>query len=325
MLENHRLRVFRAVAGHMSFSRAAEQLLLTQPAVTQQIKALEDELGFPLFDRGGGRLSLTKSGEILLPFAEKISRLSNEAAAAAAQEAGDELGELSIGASLTIAQYLLPNLVAHFLKSYPKVKITVHTENSDEALESLIAKKVQLALIEGPERRKDLNVQPFMEDHLVLVVPVCHEWADQEITVQDLSGEPLLLREFGSGTRRSVEVALTEAGLNLKDLRFGMEFDSTEGLLSSVEAGLGVTILSRWAVRNQLALGTLKIARVAGLKLRRQFSMAYPAGPEPGGAVGAFRNLLLAHAEEFAPRATGRRQEPVFQPKGAGPLTKMLL
>lgn len=170
----------------------------------------------------------------------------------------------------------------------------------------MLAKKIHLALIEGPEQRKDVHIEPFMEDHMVLVVAATHEWADREIAVQDLIAQPLLVREYGSGSRRIVEQALSNVGLKVKDLTISMELDSTEGLLSAVEAGLGVTFVSRWAVRNQLALDTLKLARVNGLKLARRFSMAYAAGPEPGGSMGAFRNYLLSRAVEISPRRAAR-------------------
>jgi LysR family transcriptional regulator, transcriptional activator of the cysJI operon len=175
-------------------------------------------------------------------------------------------------------------------------------------LEALAAREIQLALIEGPEQRKDLHIEPFMEDHMVLVVPESHEWADKTVELHKLKEQPLLVREFGSGSRRVVEHALAAAGLKSKDLKVSMELDSTEGLLSAVEAGLGVTFVSRWAVRNQLSLGTLKLARVRGLKLSRRFSMAYPAGPEPTGSVGTFRNFLLSRALELAPRTTGKQK-----------------
>ena len=308
MLENFRIRVFRAVAHHLNFSRAAEELLLTQPAVTQQIKALEEEFGIPLFDRGGGRISLTPGGKALLPFAEQMRVLGEEAATAVAAVHGYQAGELVLGASQTIAQYLLPNFVANFIKAHPRVQVRARSGNSDEMLEALLANEIQLALIEGPEQRKDLHIEPFMEDHMVLVVPAGHEWADHDIEVSALRDRPILVREFGSGSRRVVEQALAEVGLKAKDLSIRMELDSTEGLLSAVEAGLGVTFVSRWAVRNQLALGTLKVARLTGLKLARRFSMAYPAGPEPTGSVAAFRSMLLSHASELAPRTTGRAQ-----------------
>jgi len=307
MIENFRIRVFRAVAHHLNFSRAAEELLLTQPAITQQIKALEDEFGVPLFDRGGGRIALTAGGKALLPFAEKMKDLSDKAVTAVAEAFGQQAGELALGASQTIGQYLLPTFVAGFRQTNPKVKVIARSGNTDEMLEALLAREIHLALIEGPEQRKDLHIEPFMEDHMVLVVPAKHGWANSEVEVEDLKSEPLLMREFGSGSRRVVEQALSKVGIKTKDLTIGMELDSTEGLLSAVEAGLGITFVSRWAVRNQLALGTLKVARVHGLKLSRRFSMAYPAGPEPAGVVGTFRTFLLSQAIEIAPRRTATK------------------
>lgn len=306
MIESFRIRVFRVVAKHLNFSRAAEELLLTQPAVTQQIKALEDEFGVSLFDRGGGRIQLTPGGQALVPFADKMMALSEESVRAVAAAYGEQSGDLALGASQTIAQYLLPALIASFRKSHPKVRVTVLSGNTDAMLEALVAGKIQLALIEGPEQRRDLLIEAFMEDQMVLVVPAGHEWAGQEVTVAMFQGEPLLMREFGSGSRRVVEQALSAKGVKAKDLQISMEFDSTEGLLSAVEAGLGVTFVSRWAVRNQLSLGTLKLAYVRELKLSRWFSLARPSGPEPGGNIEAFRALLLSRTLNPLPRAAHR-------------------
>lgn len=308
MIENFRIRVFRSVARHLNFSRAAEELLLTQPAVTQQIKALEEELGVALFDRGGGRITLTAGGRALLPFAESMRTLGEEAAVAIAEAQGERAGELSLGASQTIAQYLLPHLIAGFLKEQPKVRTTACSGNSDAVLQRLLTREIGMALIEAPEQRRDIHIEPFMEDHMVLVVPAGHPHAGSEMQPLDLATQPLLMREFGSGSRRVVEQALQAAGLKSRQLAIRMELDSTEALLSAVEAGLGITFVSRWAVRNQLALGTLRVAHVRGLKLSRKFSMAYAAGPEPAGNVGAFRRFLLARASELAPRPTGKRQ-----------------
>ena len=305
MIENFRIHVFRAVARHLNFSRAAEELLLTQPAVTQQIKALEAELGVPLFDRGGGHIELTAGGRALLPFADKLKQLSEEALVAVAGAYGQQGGELSLGASQTIGQYVLPNLIAEFLRSHPRVRVTACSGNTDEMLEALLTGNVQMALIEGPAQRQDVHIEAFMEDHMVLVVPAGHEWAGQQIDLATLSGGSLLMREFGSGSRRVIEQALAAAGLKPKDLHIRMELDSTEGLLSAVEAGLGVTFVSRWAVRNQLALGTLKLAHLREVKLARRFSFAYAAGPEPAGNVGAFRSFLLSHQLRLSARARG--------------------
>ncbi len=292
-MENFRLKVFRAVSRHLNFSRAGEELMLTQPAVTQQIKALEEEYSVPLFDRTAGRIRLTSAGEVLLSYAEKLKALSDEAEAAVAAVTGTLAGALTLGASQTIGQYLLPNLVATYLRRHPRVQVSARSGNTDAVLDLLAARQIDLAMIEGPALRKDVQVEPFMQDGMVLVVPAGHEWADSQVTLDALGKAPLLMREFGSGSRRVVELALREAGFPLKTLSVPMELDSTEGLLSAVEAGLGVTFVSRWAVRNQLALGTLRIAHVQGMAITRMFSIASIPGPQAGGAAGAFRNFLL--------------------------------
>lgn len=306
-MENFRLRVFRAVARHLNFRLAAEELLLTQPAVTQQIKALETELGVALFERAGGRVALTRAGEALLPYAERLAAISAEAREAVVAATGCTAGAIAVGASQTIGQYLLPRLIAGFLREYPLVEVSVVGGNTQAVLEALVEHRVQVGLIEGPALRRDVRVEGFMEDHMLCVVPAGHEWADEEVSVAALQAATVVTRELGSGSRRIVEQSLEEAGVRLRDLRVGMTSDSTEGLLSAVEAGLGVGFVSRWAVRNQLALGTLRVARVKGLGLSRMFSIATMAGPEPTGVAGAFRRFVLERAEELAPRATGRR------------------
>ena len=306
-MENFRLRVFRAVARHLNFRIAAEELLLTQPAVTQQIKALESELDVALFERAAGRVTLTAAGETLLPYAERLAALAAEAREAVAAASGAVAGQLAVGASQTIGQYLLPRLIAGFLREAPRVEIAVTGGNTQTVLEDLAAHRVQLALIEGPALRRDVHVEPFLEDHMVCVVPAGHDWADEEVQPAALLATPIVVRELGSGSRRIVEQALEAAGLHVRELQIGMTADSTEGLLSAVEAGLGVGFVSRWAVRNQLALGTLRVARIRGLNLARQFSIATLAGPEPTGLAGAFRRFVLESAEALAPKAIGAK------------------
>jgi DNA-binding transcriptional LysR family regulator len=299
-IENFRLAVFRSVARHLNFSRAAEELLLTQPAVTKQIKALEEEFGLPLFDRSGGHIRLTKYGSALLPYAERLKELGDEAYSAVTMLADQHAGSLSVGASNTIGQYLLSSVIAGFVREQPQVRITARSGNADETIELLLGKHIQLALVEGRVTRNDVHHETFMRDRMVLVVPVDHPWAEKTIEVDELETCPLLMREFGSGSRRTIEHALNEAGLSSKSLTIPIELDSTEGLVSAVEAGLGVTFVSQWAVRHQLALGSLKLARVRGLKLSLLFSLVYPAGPEPGGNAGLFRRFLLEWAQTFS-------------------------
>ena len=304
-MENFRLTVFRAVARHLHFRRAAEELRLTQPAITGQIRALEEELDAQLFDRAGGRVALTPQGNILLDYANRLHLLSEEALQALAAATGKSAGSLSIGASQTIGQYLLPNLLAGFLHEYPEIAITTSGGNTEEVLEALAAHDIDIALIEGPAMRTDVKTEPFLEDQMVLAVPAGHAWADARISLADLLSSPLLARERGSGSRRVVEAALEQAGITKRELHYRLTFDSTEGLLSAVEAGLGVAFVSRWAVRNQLSLGTLHLAHVRGLKLSRMLSIAYLGGPPPSGNAGDFHKFALAYASALLPRVTG--------------------
>jgi DNA-binding transcriptional LysR family regulator len=306
-MENFRLRIFRAVARHLNFRMAAEELLLTQPAVSQQIHALEAELDAPLFDRSGGRVRLTPAGAALLPFAENLSALAAAAREAVAAATGATAGTLAVGASQTIGQYLLPRLIAGFLGQHPRVEVSITGGNTQTVLEHLRSRAIQVALIEGPALGHDVRVQPFMEDHMVCVVPAGHAWADSAVSLAELRHATLLTREQGSGSRRIVEHSLETAGVSIRDLKLGLTFDSTEGLLSAVEAGLGIAFVSRWAVRNQLALGTLHVARIKGLALARMFSLATHAGPEPVGVAGAFWRFVIDRAEGLAPRPTGRK------------------
>ena len=302
-MENFRLKVFRTVARTLNFRKAAEALRLTQPAVTQQVKALEEELGITLFDRERGQVSLTASGAVLLDYAERLKALVDEAGQAVAEAAGLRNDELRVGASQTIGQYLLPHLLAGFRGENQGTALSGMSGNTEQVLSALAEHRIDLALVEGPVPRADVKAEPFMEDHMVLVVAHGHPWAGQEIGVEALASAEFVTREVGSGSRRVVEAALEAAGV--RGLRVIMTLDTTEGLLSAVEAGLGVAFCSRWAVRNQLTLGTLKVVPVRGLKLGRVFSVAHRLGAVPGGSAGAFLRYLLTHAEEEVPRSTG--------------------
>ncbi len=305
-MENFRIKVFRVVARTLNFRKASEELLISQPAVTQQVKALEDELGISLFDRQRGRVMLTASGVVLAEYAERLKVLTDEALQAVAEASGARTDELRVGASQTIGQYLLPKLLAGFRGEFPHVPLAGLSGNTDEVLTALAEHRIDLALVEGPALRADVRAEPFMEDHMVLVVPHDHAWAGNEVTVDELKSEKFVARELGSGSRRVIEEALQQAGVEAKDFQTVLTLDSTEGILSAVEAGLGLAFVSRWAVRNQLTLGTLKLAHVRGLKLSRVFSIVHRQGALPLGSAGAFRSFVLARAQELVPRATGK-------------------
>lgn len=297
-MENFRLRVFRSVCEHLSFRRAAEELHLSQPAVTQQIKALEDELSTRLLDRTGGRVVLTPAGRILKKRAIELAEMVALTMGELAVLSGEHSGALRAGSSTSIAQYVLPRMLGCFKREHPRVKLQIRSGNTEEVVDWLIEGRIEIGLIEGPALRKDVRVEPFMEDELVLLFPANHPWKKrQSLTVEDLKGAPFLLRERGSGTRRVLEAALQKAGLKMKDLEVAMELDSSEAIISSVESGLGIGFVTRAAVLPRLPLGRIATARIAGLRISRNFSLVYPSGPRPEGLAGVFRRFTLEHAQ----------------------------
>lgn len=305
-LENFRLKVFRTVAEHLNFRKAAEHLFLTQPAVTLQIKALEDDLGVRLFDRAANRVSLTPQGLLLLGYAKKIAALVSEAEQGLGAEDGKVSGELSLGVSTTIAQYVLPRLLGAFLDEHPRVQFSLHSGNTGEIVQLLLENKLSIGLIEGPARDRGIRTEPFMQDELVLITPPAFE--SDRLSRDRLVVSSLLMREHGSGSRRVVEMALEKAGFKLKSFRNVMNLDSTEAIKSAVEAGLGIGFVSRWAISKELELGALKIAEVTGLRVVRDFSIISRTGPEPQGPAGAFRTFALGRARLLAsnPRRPAR-------------------
>jgi LysR family transcriptional regulator, transcriptional activator of the cysJI operon len=293
-LENFRLKVFRTVAQHLSFRKAAEHLFLSQPAVTLQIKGLEDDLGVRLFERAPKGVSLTPQGPLLLDYAQKAAALAAEAERKLASEHGKISEEFAIGVSTTIAQYVLPRLIGAFLDEHPRVQLSLNSGNTEEIVRLLLGGKVSVGLIEGPARHREVRADHFMEDEMVLIARADFEF-DRLAREQFLSAT-LLMRELGSGSRRVVESALEKARFKLKSFKRVMNLDSTEAIKSAVEAGLGIGFVSRWAISKELELRTIKVAEVPGLRVCRHFSLISRVGPEPRGTCGAFREFALARA-----------------------------
>ena len=247
VLENFRLKVFRAVAEHLSFRKAGEALYLTQPAVTLQIKTLEEELGAQLFERSASGVRLTAAGKLLLPYAQQLHQIAEEAHNELAGLKGGVVGDLVLGASTTIAQYVLPPLVSDFVRTFPDVRLHVLSQNTEQIAEGVAGGRFQLGLIEGPAQRQHLKIERWLDDEMLLVVAKSHEWANLgSVTPAQLQNMPLVMREHGSGSRHVVEQALHKAGLALNSLHIAMELDSTEAILSCVEEGLGVGFVSEW-------------------------------------------------------------------------------
>jgi DNA-binding transcriptional LysR family regulator len=294
-LENFRLTVFRKVAEQLSFRKAAEELYLTQPAVSLQIKALEEDLGVALFDRSGSQVKLTGAGKALLEYAEQSSRLLREATQAVAGFSGTQSGALTLGASTTIAQYVLPRLLSEFCAAHSRVSPTLTSGNTEEIVKAIEEEKIALGFIEGPPRSRDLTLTPFLEDELVLLAPAAHEWAERtEIAPEDLAHAPLLMRERGSGTRHIIELALERQHIRRSALKVVMELDSTEAIKSAVEAGFGVGFVSRWALAKDARLGSaFRVVEIKGVSLRRHFVLVSRKASELSGPAAEFRNYVL--------------------------------
>ena len=306
-LENFRLVVFRAVAEQLSFRKAAEELYLTQPAVSLQIKALEEDLGVQLFDRAGSRISLTAAGTALREYAQRVHALLIEAEQRVTAFSGEHAGHLALGASTTIAQYVLPRLLGSFCSERPRVQPSLISGNTEHIVAAILQQQIALGLIEGPAHSRDVRTEPFLVDELVLIAPASHEWAERgSIEAGELTAAPLLMRERGSGSRRVLELALERHHIKRAALRIAMELDSTEAIKSAVEAGLGAGFISRWAISKDLRTGkSFKIVAVEGLRIHREFLIAFAASPGPQGLAQEFRRHVLA-----AVQSGTRREKP---------------
>jgi LysR family transcriptional regulator, transcriptional activator of the cysJI operon len=196
------------------------------------------------------------------------------------------------------------------------VRPIVTTCNTEEVLKALVAHQVSVGFIEGHAMRRDVRTEVFLEDEIVLMVPPAHEWSERGfLDPEELLQERLLMRERGSGPRRVVEIALEKCGVKVKHLRLGMEFDSTEGITTAVEAGLGIGFASLWAISKQLQVGSLRVVPLRGLQIKRPLSVAYPLGQEPQGIALAFFNYLRSRQPMTSPPQPKTR--PLAPPKAS--------
>ena len=316
-LENFRLVVFRTVAKQRSFRKAAEELYLTQPAVSLQIKALEEDLGVQLFDRSGAHASLTAAGTVMLEHARRVHQLMMQAEHEIGALSGDHGGRLTLGASTTIAQYVLPRLLGEFCAENPRVFPTLLSGNTEHIVHAVREKRIALGFIEGPPRIREVHTEPFLRDEILLIAPAAHEWTERRsVACTELTTAALLMRERGSGTRRITEMALALHHIQRRALHIAMELDSTEAIKSAVEAGLGVGFVSRWAIAKDLRLGrSFKIVEVKGLRIHRDFLLVTAKGPQPDGLAQEFRRFL-------ASRAGAKRNSSESQMAGAKQILK---
>ncbi|SPP99970.1 Transcriptional regulator [Candidatus Sulfobium mesophilum] len=299
VMDDHKLKVFCTVAETKSFSKTSEIIHLTQPAVSLQIQALEEVYETKLFDRSSSTVTLTPAGEILYRYAKEILSLYANAEKDIGELIGLVKGSISIGASSTLGNYLLPGVITDFKRAHLKIKVHLLVGNTKRVVELLNSGNIDLGLVEGDVTRQKMVVEKLIGDELLLVVPSYHPWAKKkEISISELTKEPFIIREGGSGTRQMIEKFLSKHGITPQDLKISMVLGSTEAIKEAVENGLGVSIISRWAARKELRYGSLHLLRIKEEKMFREFSLIVNKNSVSSHAVDEFLTYLKAYPFE---------------------------
>jgi LysR family transcriptional regulator, low CO2-responsive transcriptional regulator len=303
----HQLRVFRAVARHMSYTRAAGELHISQPAVSRQVQWLEDALGVALFERVGRRVRLTDAGEDVLAYAQRLSALMDELQAVLAARGQLQRGSLRLIGTSTAGEYLLPPLVADFRQAHPGLAVALRVANREHVVAALAHGDVDLAVMGRPPTRTDWDSVRILPNELVAIASPHHALANAaDIQPAELARDTLFLREDGSGTRMAVEDFLRSAGLVLEG---AVELGSDSAIKQAVMAGLGIAILSRQAIQLELEVGRLALLRIRGLPLQRYWYLVCPAERRALPAVVAFKHLLQRTVQVAKPTARERDRD----------------
>ena len=270
-MPDRRLQVFHTVAGVLSFTRAAELLHMTQPAVTHQIRQLEQELDTRLFDRANNRISLTEAGRRVLGYADRIVALYAEMDEAVKAVTGARTGLVTVGASTTVAEYMLPGLLGEFRRRFPDVRIRLHVANTDAVVAMVADNTIDLGVVEGEVENRALRVEECRRDELVAILSPGHPLeALRAVPAEALPEHAFVQREEGSGTRSVIARWLAGQGLSEEALDCPFELGSTEAIKGAVRAGVGVSIVSRATIVNELELGRL-VARPLEPRLTRGY------------------------------------------------------
>ena len=274
-MADRRLQVFYTVAKQLSFTKAAECLCMTQPAVTFQVKQLEAQLNISLFERTPSRIILTPAGELAMQYAERILNLTTEMETRLVEMSDHANGTLMIGASTTIADYMLPQMLGVFKSRFPQVQVRLSVANSQTIENRIIDHSLDLGLVESPSHHPSLVSQVFYQDELVVICAANHAWAGYEnIHPEQLINEPFIGREPGSGTREVVDQYLREHGAQPELLDVVMELGSPEAIKGAVGTGLGVSVVSKATVIKERELGKL-VAIPLNPSLRRDLTLVY--------------------------------------------------
>jgi len=282
-MSDFRLKVFQSVARNLSFTKASQELFISQPAITKHIQELESTYQTRLFDRQGGKISLTESGQLLLEHCERILEEYRKLEYEMHLLHNQYTGELRLGASTTIAQYVLPPMLGTFISKFPQVELSLLNGNTREMEAALQEHRIDLAMVEGVTRLPNLRYTPFLEDELVVVVRTgSHLPVDDEITPQRLARLPLVLRERGSGTLDVFERAMLQHNIKLSTLHVLMYLGSTESIKLFLEHTDCLGVVSIRSVSRELYAGRLRVVEVKGLEMKREFNFAQLQGQESG-------------------------------------------
>jgi DNA-binding transcriptional LysR family regulator len=294
-MEDFRLKVFYSVAKNQSFTKAANELFITQPAITKHIKTLEQSLGLRLFNRKGNSIILTQPGEVLFRYATKIFAIYQEALTELTLYKNEISGYLRLGASTTIAQYLIAPVLASFHEKFPNIKLNLLNGNTETIENAILSNRIDLGIVEGRKHHTGIKYIDFTEDELVAVVHSKSRLSVlKEITLDELMTIPMVLREQGSGTLDVLNSALNDCGIKLSDLQVIMYLGSTESIKSFLEYSNCLSFMSVKALEKEVASGQLKIISIKGLTLKRRFSFIHLQGHTEGVSESfirfAFRN-----------------------------------
>ena len=278
-MDTRQLAAFCAVVERRSFSQAAEQLGVTQPAVSLQIRSLEKRLGLQLLDRSGRRVEPTEAGNRLYRSAQRLLAMEEQLLSELGDEAEGELaGRLEIGASTGSGGTVLPIVLAEFQQLHPAVHVALAVSDTQHVVEQVARREVELGVVGASRRQRGVVFEPFFRDEVVLAVPRGHRFAGKAVTLDELKAEPLVLMQEGAGVRQVIEEELRAAGLRLRDLDVRLELGLQESARSAVVAGYGVTFISRSAIEADIAAGTVAIGSVEGLEPSREISLVRSAG-----------------------------------------------
>jgi LysR family transcriptional regulator, transcriptional activator of the cysJI operon len=270
-MSDKRLEVFYAVAHLLSFTKAAEKLNMTQPAVTFQVRQFEDSFDARLFDRGYNKVSLTDAGKLVYKHTENILDMYKKMQDDVQNMVGSSTGNIILGASATIAEYMLPYLLGKFSLKYPDININLKVANTEQVITMLDNNDIDLAIVEGYVSNKLLVQKECHKDQLVVILPKGHPlMGSKKLSINDISKYPFILRETGSGTREVISNYLNEQGYDESILIHNMELGSLEAIKAAVEAGLGISIVSSSSINKELRLGTL-----AAVKLEKSLSRPF--------------------------------------------------